>query len=49
MRTMADRQLWMVVRKAKSDGGDAGKGGVAVLLVRNGGVAGKGRGWRGEN
>ena len=49
MRTMAGRQLWMVVRMAKSDGGYAGKGGVAVLLVRDGGVAGEGRGWRGEN
>ena len=46
---MAGRQLWMVVRMAKLDGGDAVEGGVAVLLVRDGGVAGEGRRWRGEN
>ena len=49
MRTMAGRQLWMVVRVAKLDGGYAGKGGVVVLLVRDGGVAGEGRWWMGED
>ena len=49
MRTIAGQQLWMVVRMAKLDGGCAGKGRVAVLLVKDGGVAGEGRGWRGEN
>ena len=49
MRTVVCWQLWMVVRTAKSDGSCAGKGGVAVLLVKDGGVAGEGRRWRGEN
>ena len=49
MGMVAGRQLLMVVRMAKSDGGDACEGGVVVLLVRDGGVAGEGRGWRGEN
>ena len=49
MRTMAGRQLWMVVRMAKSDGGDAGEGGVAVLLVGDGGVAWGGPRVEGEN
>ena len=49
MRTVAGQQLWMVVRMAKSDGGDACEGGVVVLLVRDGGVAGEGRGWRDVN
>ena len=49
MGTGAGWQLWMVVRMAKLDGRDAGEGGVAVLLVRDGGVAGEGGGWRGMN
>ena len=49
MGTGAGWLLWMEVRMAKLDGGDAGVGGMAVLLVRDGGVAGEGHGWRGEN
>ena len=48
MGTEAGWQLWMVVT-AKLDGGDASEGGMAVLLVRDGGVSGEGGGWRDVN
>ena len=48
MGTGAGWRLWMVVT-AKLDGGDAGEGGIAVLLVRDGGVAGEDGGWRDVN